>query len=146
MLDKIIRQTIKFLLTGSKELVLHHSFPHLDNIKTDEIGIYLHIPFCKSPCMYCPYFKEKYDEKKTLPYKEAVTHEINFYKPLLHGKTVTSFYIGGGTPTTMIGNGLEDLIKSIRSSFHLKCSVSTETHPNDIKPSVIDTLKKIGVE
>ncbi|HEC81894.1 MAG TPA: coproporphyrinogen III oxidase family protein [Thermoplasmatales archaeon] len=146
MFSKLVRQTIKLLLTGSKGLVLHNTTPNLKNIATDNIGLYLHIPFCHSPCMYCPYFKEKYDRKKTISYKDAILKEIKFYQPLLEKKKITSFYIGGGTPTTMINNGLEEIIKKIYTTFNVECNVSTETHPNDINNHTVNVLKENGVE
>ncbi|MCD6468250.1 MAG: radical SAM protein [Thermoplasmata archaeon] len=146
MFSKLMRQTVKQLLTGSKGIVLQNKYPEMNDLRLNEIGLYLHVPFCRSPCMYCPYFKEKYDRRKTIPYKDAVFEEIKFYQPLLKGKKITSLYIGGGTPTTLINNGLEDIIKKIYTTFDVKCSVSTETHPNDINIKIVDVLKRNKVE
>ncbi|KAA0001286.1 MAG: radical SAM protein [Thermoplasmata archaeon] len=60
--------------------------------------------------------------------------------------SITSFYIGGGTPTTMVGSGLEEIVEAVKQSFSLKCGISMETHPNDIAPSMIEKLKDMGVE
>lgn len=142
---KLFRQTTKYFLTGSKDITLQKSFPKLYEIQLKNIGLYLHIPFCKKPCLYCPYFKEKYSKKAALDYKNAVIKEISYYKPLLKDKKITSFYIGGGTPTTMIDTGLEDIIKTIKESYNLNCDISSESHPNDINEKVIHHLKKLGV-
>ena len=64
MLSKLTRQAIKYIITGSKGLVLQNLSPNLDRIKVEKVGLYLHIPFCRSPCFYCPYFKEKYNKEK----------------------------------------------------------------------------------
>ncbi|MEA3457188.1 MAG: radical SAM protein, partial [Candidatus Thermoplasmatota archaeon] len=146
VLSKYIRQTIKYTLTGSKGLVLQRRALVIDKIEAERLGIYLHIPFCRVPCLYCPYFKEKFDKNKALAYKDAVIKEIEFYRPLLKEKKITSFYIGGGTPTTMIGYGLEEIISTIQDSFDLRCDISTETHPNDITPSAVKHLNDIGVK
>jgi oxygen-independent coproporphyrinogen-3 oxidase len=146
VLSKSIRQIIKYILTGSKGLALQRRALAIDKMEAEQLGVYLHIPFCRVPCLYCPYFKEKFDKNKALAYKDAVIKEIEFYRPLLKGKKITSFYIGGGTPTTMIGYGLEEIISTIQDSFDLRCDISAETHPNDITPSAVKHLKDIGVK
>ena len=146
MLSKLTRQAIKYIITGSKGLVLQNLPPNLDRVKVEKVGLYLHIPFCRSPCFYCPYFKEKYNKEKALIYRDAVINEIAFYQPLLEEKQITSFYIGGGTPTTMMGNGLEEIIHTTQESFNMACNISTETHPNDVTPDMIERLMCIGVE
>ncbi len=146
VIKKIIRQTIKTILTGSGGLALHNYYPGIEKMNMKELGLYLHIPFCMRPCFYCPYFKEKYDGKKALSYKNAVMGEIAYYKDILEGKRITSFYIGGGTPTTMMGSGLEEVVRSVKQSFDLKCGISTETHPNDITREMVKRLEDMGVE
>jgi len=143
---KITRQVIKKILTDSKSLTLKNSFPDLQDIDLTELGLYLHVPFCRRPCLYCPYFKEVFQEKKAFEYKNAVLNEIDFYKSLLENKKITSFYIGGGTPTTMIDNGLEEIIFKIKRLFDINCKISSETHPNDITPEMIDYLHDLDVE
>ena len=71
-----------------------------------EFGLYLHIPFCKQICPYCLYNKEIYQSEAAEIYTRAIKKEIDFYSGLLGDKPVTSFYIGGGTPTTMLIAGL----------------------------------------
>ena len=146
VLRKITRRTIKKILTDSEILTLNNSFPDLKNINLTELGLYLHVPFCRRPCLYCPYFKETFEEKKAVDYKNAVLKEIDYYEKLLKNKKINSFYIGGGTPTTMIDNGLEDIIKSIKKSYHINCKISSEAHPNDITPKMIEKLHNLDIK
>jgi len=145
-MKKLIRQIIKKSLTGSRGLVLENEYPDIRAMDAAEQGLYLHIPFCMRPCFYCPYFKEKYNKKNAIHYSRAVVKEVEFYKDVLENTAITSFYIGGGTPTTMVGSGLEEVVQSIRQSFNMKCGISMETHPNDITHTMIDKIKDMGVE
>lgn len=145
VLSRLVRQTVKFLMTGSRGMAMQRGRPDLDSLAMDDLGVYLHVPFCRRPCFYCPYFKETYNERKARSYADAVREEIAFYAPRLASMQVTDFYIGGGTPTTMLGSGLEDIINEVRESFEVCCHVSSETHPNDVTPDMIAQLKQLGV-
>src|SRR5690349_10200674 len=73
--------------------------PHFQDIES--LGLYLHIPFCRQICPYCPYNKEIYRAAVAERYAEAVVQEIDRYAAIVGRRPITSFYIGGGTPTTM---------------------------------------------
>ena len=86
-----------------------------ENLKN--LGLYVHIPFCRSLCDFCPYVKELYNQEKALLYKEALLAEINL---VCHGlkapKTVTSLYFGGGTPALMAEH-LGEIINKLKDYF-----------------------------
>ncbi len=119
--------------------------PSLDGMDIRELGLYLHVPFCRQPCFYCPYFKERYDERKARAYADAVCEEIAFYAPLLEDAKITDFYVGGGTPTTMLDSGLGDILSAARDRFGVRCHVSMETHPNDVTPGMVEQLRQMNV-
>ena len=77
------------------------------------VDLYIHIPFCRSLCPYCPYNRVRYDRDAADAYLKAVTHEIDRYGEDLGAVEIGSVYIGGGTPTTML-NGLETILDKIR--------------------------------
>ena len=65
----------------------------------DHLGLYVHIPFCKSICSFCPYCKVIYSEKSCDRYVDALLREIHLVGGQYSGrKTTTSLYFGGGTP------------------------------------------------
>jgi oxygen-independent coproporphyrinogen-3 oxidase len=111
-----------------------------------QFGLYLHIPFCKQICPYCPYNKEIYHSETAKTYTRAVKKEIDFYSGLLGNKPVTSFYIGGGTPTTMLHDGLGDILEHIFSNFNMQCDIHMESHPNDLTSDNLNTLRSLGVK
>jgi oxygen-independent coproporphyrinogen-3 oxidase len=112
----------------------------------DAFGLYLHIPFCRQICPYCPYNKEIYRPAVAERYAAAVIKEIDAYATLMAGKPVTSFYIGGGTPTTMLHRGLREILDHIFRAFNMQCDIHMESHPNDLSPDNLDAIVSMGVQ
>ncbi|MDP8221572.1 MAG: radical SAM protein [Candidatus Stygibacter frigidus] len=151
MVEKFIRNTFSRIFTGEKEIALSNVTPTLEdlNIKfleIEELGIYLHIPFCEQICPYCPYNKEIFDPDIARKYANAVKKEIDLYSEVIGTKPVTSFYIGGGTPTTMLLHGLEDMIEYIYKTFNMQCEIHIESHPNHLSQANLDIIKSLGVQ
>ncbi|HOW25012.1 MAG TPA: radical SAM protein [Bacteroidales bacterium] len=151
MISDFLRNKISRHFSGQKEIVFDNSIPSRESLAQKfedipELGIYLHVPFCNQICPYCPYNKEIYEPTACQSYKKAVLKEIDSYVPIVSGKPVTSFYIGGGTPTTMLGKGLEEIINHIYNHFNMKCYVHMESHPNHLTPENLDAIEAMGVK
>jgi oxygen-independent coproporphyrinogen-3 oxidase len=69
----------------------------------ERTSLYLHVPFCRHCCPYCPYTKAPYDETLVEPYTEAAIAEIDWWADTIGQAGITSVYIGGGTPTIAPG-------------------------------------------
>ncbi len=147
MLKDCIRSNLRRLLTKEKSMVLERRIPFLEESFEDieELGIYLHIPFCEQICPYCPYNKEIYHPDLAERYTKAVKREINFYSDLVGNKPVTSLYIGGGTPTTMLYNGLEEILAHVFKSFNMQCDIHMESHPNHLSSDNLNTIISMGI-
>ncbi len=147
MLKDCIRSNLRRLLTKEKSMVLERRIPFLEESFKDieELGIYLHIPFCEQICPYCPYNKEIYHPDLAERYTKAVKREINFYSDLVGNKPVTSLYIGGGTPTTMLYNGLEEILAHVFKSFNMQCDIHMESHPNHLSSDNLNTIISMGI-
>ena len=107
MRRSFIRKRLSKLLTGQSELALDSQVPTRHELgkrfeDIDEFGLYLHIPFCRQICPYCPYNKEPYSSEAAGEYTAAVKKEVDFYSDLVGRRPVTSLYIGGGTPIKVI--------------------------------------------
>lgn len=74
MLEGFIRSHLRSILTKEKNIVLEQKIPLLERSfqDIDELGVYLHIPFCEQICPYCPYNKEIYDPDVAIRYTHAV--------------------------------------------------------------------------
>ncbi|MEF9953150.1 MAG: radical SAM protein [Clostridium sp.] len=111
----------------------------------NEIGLYVHIPFCESICPFCPYCKVAYNEKVALEYKDALIKEINIVGKSFNGKkATTSLYFGGGTPTLMIDH-IEEIINELKKYFIITGDIGLEVHPRDVNKDITYKLKKAGV-
>lgn len=151
MISDIIRKKISRLFTGEHELIFQNIIPDDASItknieELNKIGLYLHIPFCNKICPYCPYNKEIFNDETAQQYTKAVIMEIKKYSGLVVDKSISSFYIGGGTPTTMLGKGLEDILNAIYKHFNMKCSIHIESHPSHLSNKNLNTLKSLGVQ
>ncbi len=107
-------------------------------------GLYLHIPFCKNLCPFCPYNRIEYDEELFKQYERAVHEEIEVYSPYLQGCEFVSLYIGGGTPTVNL-QGLLRIIDHLRHNFSLTCDICIELHPANMDSGCLGSLKDAGV-
>ncbi len=145
------RNQIRKLLTKESNMTLENRLPSYESLESkfqdiSEFGLYLHIPFCEQICPYCPYNKEIYHPEVAKMYTRAVKKEIDFYSGLFGDKPVTSFYIGGGTPTTMLHSGLGNILEYIFKNFNMQCEIHMESHPNDLTADNLNAIKALNVE
>lgn len=115
---------------------------YIDN-DVEDIGIYIHIPFCQILCPFCPYNKVKYNKELSQRYKDALLKEINLIGEYYKEKEIISIYFGGGTPSLMIDE-LEEIILALKSIFNINCNIGIELHPRDITEELAKRLKNIG--
>jgi len=144
MLTQIITRAIRRYLVGSKQEFI---FKPIDDIKLpsiEKIDMYIHIPFCKNKCPYCPYNKIMYDKNLVRPYLEAILAEIEQYYNRLGRIKITSIYIGGGTPTNLIDE-LGVILGRIRDRFIITGNICIETTPSDLNEETVSKLVSYGV-
>lgn len=144
------RNRIRKLLAKESSMVLENRIPTYESLERkfqdiSEFGLYLHIPFCRQICPYCPYNKELYQPEAAERYTGAVKKEIDFYAGLFADRPITSFYIGGGTPTTMLHSGLGDILEYIFKKLNMQCDIHMESHPNDLTAENLDTIRSLNV-
>ena len=113
-------------------------------INLKRIGLYLHIPFCKNLCPFCPYNRVEYTDTLFDLYENAVHTEIELYTPYLKGSEFVSLYIGGGTPTVNLP-GLLRILEHLKTNFSLSCDICIELHPGNMDSECLEELKNLGV-
>jgi len=79
------------------------------------LGLYIHIPFCKKKCFYCDFLSINYDDVLTDEYISTIIKESQQYKY----NSISTIYIGGGTPSVLSLKQLEKLIKHIKLNFDI---------------------------
>ena len=82
-----------------------------------DLGLYVHIPFCRTLCGFCPYCKEVYSPERMDRYLDALIREIHLVGGQHPGKKrATSLYFGGGTPALAAGR-LGEIIAALEEHF-----------------------------
>lgn len=107
------------------------------------LGLYVHIPFCRSVCNFCPYCKTVYDEQLCGRYVDALIREIHMVGGSRR-KQVTSLYFGGGTPALAAGR-MAEIIGAVREHFIIAEGIGAELHPDDVSIPLLRTLKQAGI-
>lgn len=109
------------------------------------LGLYVHIPFCRSICSFCPYCKVLFSPEACQRYVDSLLKEIHLTgSGLKEKKTVTSLYFGGGTPV-LAAHRLKEIIDAIQTYFTITEGIGIELHPDDVTPSVLQLLKSAGI-
>jgi len=108
-------------------------------------SLYVHVPFCRQLCPYCPYNRVQYDSELASKYLAAMQTEMRCYAELLRNTEVTSVYFGGGTPT-VLGPQLKVLAAALRACFNITGPFCLETNPADLDQKKAFVLREIGAE
>ena len=121
-------------------------------IGTEDISLYVGIPFCPSRCYYCSFVSATTAQSGHLiePYLDTLCGEIAQTAALVRaaGKRVQSVYIGGGTPTTLDEAQLTRLLKALEQNFdfsHLREYTVEAGRPDTITPGKLHMLRAAGV-
>lgn len=112
----------------------------------DNIGLYIHIPFCRQKCLYCDFPSFAGKEGMMQAYVDALTAEIKSRGTEYHKKKVVSVFFGGGTPTVLEIPMLEQLMQAVWESWDIAedAEITTEANPGTLDWEMAKTLKKMG--
>ncbi|QUW23455.1 coproporphyrinogen III oxidase [Sporosarcina sp. Marseille-Q4063] len=129
------------------------SVPDLYDLK-DEVSIYIGIPFCPTKCAYCtfPAYAIRRKSGRVESFLDGLHEEIREMGRWLTEKDmkITTIYFGGGTPTSIEAEEMDELYKTMYESFPNMEAVREITveagRPDTITPAKIDVLKKWGID
>lgn len=114
-----------------------------------DMGLYVHIPFCKQKCMYCdfPAYQNLQDYYETYVY--ALVQEIDLWvseHPESKERSIDTIYFGGGTPTELSIQQLQMIIDKIKSTFTIdeNCHMTIESNPGEVDLQYLTKLVKLG--
>lgn len=100
--------------------------------KSENLSLYVHIPFCKLRCKFCEYvvLEDTSADTEDL-YVSLLLREIEMYKTILNGKKIVGYDLGGGTPTKLSTKNIERITTALVDSFDFENNVvfSIETTP-----------------
>ncbi|MSQ14960.1 MAG: radical SAM protein [Dehalococcoidia bacterium] len=108
-------------------------------------GLYIHVPFCRQICPFCPYNKRVYNSAMATACVERMKKEIGMWASRLETSfKPTSLYIGGGTPATVLPQ-LGEIVASCQDKFGRIDTIAMELHPLDVTPEAVKRITDAGV-
>ncbi len=117
-------------------------------VKSEPLGIYVHIPFCRSKCAYCDFYSFVPKEPEIFDaYTDALILHMAAYKESTADRTVDTVYIGGGTPTVLPTENLVKIIKAVKKNFRLsrEPEFTVEANPATVTADSLKKLRRAGV-
>ena len=113
----------------------------------DKLGIYIHIPFCRSKCDYCDFYSLSGREDQMDRYQKALLAHLKETAPLAQGYPVDSIYFGGGTPSYYGAKRIKELLAHLSKLFQVEkdAEITVECNPDSVDLKSLRILRKAGV-
>ena len=113
-----------------------------------ELGIYVHIPFCKQKCNYCDFVSYTNKCQKIEEYIKCLKKEINLFD--FNNYIVTTIYIGGGTPSFIESKYIKDIMNTVyekvnKDNIDDNVEITIEVNPGTVNKEKLEDYKKIGI-
>ena len=121
--------------------------PIFSRKKKTPLGIYIHVPFCRSKCQYCDFYSltEK-DDRLMDSYLDAICDHIRETGPQCPAYQVDTVYFGGGTPSFFGADGMAAILTAIRKNFDVSAGaeITFEANPDSVSPRLLRKLRGEG--
>lgn len=106
-------------------------------------GIYIHVPFCKTRCIYCDFYTRT-DMSPKYDYVSALCEEIKLRKNYIGDEDVKTVYFGGGTPSQLSESDFLRIFETLHHEFRIApdAEITMEANPDDLSPQYLATLKE----
>ena len=110
-------------------------------------GLYIHIPFCESKCIYCDFYSMANNNHLIDKYIDALLVEAVLRKNELNSETITTVYLGGGTPSLLSITQLSKLVNGLKKVFDFSDleEFTIEVNPDDVTADYIQQAKSLGI-
>lgn len=107
-------------------------------------GLYLHVPFCKTRCIYCDFYTRT-DTSKKSDYVTAICKEIELRKDYIKGESLKTIYFGGGTPSLLSLNDYIAIFAQIYKTFEVEkdAEITLEANPDDLSIKYLEELHQL---
>ncbi len=115
--------------------------------KKTPLGIYVHVPFCRSKCQYCDFYSLTEKSDRVMDgYLDAVCDHIRETGPQTPGYEVDTIYFGGGTPSFFGAEGMAAILTTIRRNFDVSmdAEITFEANPDSVSPKLLRKLHSEG--
>ena len=111
------------------------------------LGIYVHVPFCRSKCQYCDFYSiTDKNDRLMEDYMDAVCDHIRETGDLCPDYQVDTIYFGGGTPSFFGADGMAAILTTIRKNFDVagNAEITFEANPDSVTPRLLRRLRGEG--
>ncbi|WP_342644057.1 radical SAM family heme chaperone HemW [Rhodoligotrophos ferricapiens] len=110
-------------------------------------GVYVHWPFCRAKCPYCDFNSHVRPQADAMAYAAALAREITYYGQLAPGRTVTSIFFGGGTPSLMPPAAVELVLGTIARQWAVSSTaeITLEANPTSVEADNFAGYASAGV-
>ncbi len=120
----------------------------MDSLVRQRYGLYIHIPWCPTRCIYCD-FNTYVDGEPDLKarYHTALLREIREAGAALEHPSLNTIFFGGGTPTTLSPEQLVELVEAVKANFklHPDAEITTEANPGTLSVEYLRVLRQGGI-
>lgn len=116
--------------------------------KTNKLGLYLHVPFCRQKCAYCDFLSFACKSDRLLvEYTNALVLEMRKWKELCADRQIDSVFFGGGTPSLLPSEALEKLMQEMREDFHISedAEITVEANPASLTREKLAFYRECGI-
>lgn len=114
---------------------------------TNNLGLYIHIPFCERKCNYCDFNSQRANKDTINEYVESLIIEIKRVSPLYKDYKIDTIFIGGGTPSILDEENISNIVDTLKGSFNISENVefTIECNPNSTTIEKLKTYKELGI-
>ncbi|MCU0471776.1 MAG: radical SAM family heme chaperone HemW [Bacteroidales bacterium] len=109
-------------------------------------GIYIHIPFCKKLCHYCDFYHIISGDNNAA-FVNALVKEAEIRKDYTGKESISTIYLGGGTPSVLSGDELAMIFDNLKRHYNIEAEseITLEINPDDVTPEYLKMLKKTEI-
>ncbi|WP_374310481.1 radical SAM family heme chaperone HemW [Dongia sp.] len=110
-------------------------------------GIYIHWPFCKAKCPYCDFNSHVRERIEEADWRDSYLKELAHYAALTPGRTVTSIFFGGGTPSLMDPKTAETVIDAVARHWRMAndVEITLEANPTSVEGAKLKGFRAAGI-
>ena len=112
------------------------------------LGLYVHIPFCRSKCLYCDFCSfPRQDEDRMVEYVAALCRDLKKHSPTCRDYVVDTVFLGGGTPTTLPAYLLKELMGDIHKHYNVakNAEITAECNPVTGERELFARMRAAGI-
>ncbi|MBR5904728.1 MAG: radical SAM family heme chaperone HemW [Alphaproteobacteria bacterium] len=110
-------------------------------------NLYIHVPFCMSKCQYCAFFSVACNNPDWKKYADNICSELKFWSDKLGKIKIPTIFFGGGTPSLMPVETLEQILKCIYDNFDVDkdCEITLESNPKTLDKTKLSEFVSLGM-